>query len=206
MSETLKLLQIAKHTRGAEPNFGPLFKIGDNMKSDNKTLAVFSTHDQAELAIKKLGAADFDMKKLSIIGQDYHTEEHAVGFYNMGDRVKHWGKLGAWWGGIWGLVFGAGLFAIPGLGAILVGGPILAAIVATAEGAVVTGGVTALGAALMSVGIPKDSVMQYEQHIKAGKFIVIIHGSAKEVERAHSLLESTFAESCEAHPPEEVLA
>lgn len=42
----------------------------------------------------------FDMKKLSIVGQDFDTEEHPLGFYNLGDRVKHWGKFGAFWGSI----------------------------------------------------------------------------------------------------------
>ncbi|MHB1620587.1 MAG: hypothetical protein ACYCTY_11510 [Sulfuricella sp.] len=39
------------------------------------------------------------MKKLSIIGRDYHTEEHVVGFLNAGDRAKFFGKLatGATW-------------------------------------------------------------------------------------------------------------
>ena len=46
------------------------------------------------------------MKKLSILGKDYHTEEHVVGYYKAGDRMKAWGKMGAFWGGMWGLLFG----------------------------------------------------------------------------------------------------
>ena len=38
------------------------------------------------------------MNQLSIVGRDYHTEEHVVGYYNAGDRMKYWGKLGAFWG------------------------------------------------------------------------------------------------------------
>ena len=34
------------------------------------------------------------MKKLSIVGKDYHTDEHVVGYYNTGDRMMYWGKLG----------------------------------------------------------------------------------------------------------------
>ena len=60
-----------------------------------------------------------------------------VGYYNTGDRMKHWGKLGAFWGGIWGMLFGAAFFAIPGLGPILVAGPLVAWIVGALEGAVV---------------------------------------------------------------------
>ena len=64
-------------------------------KKQSNCVAVFERHDEVEAAIHELHASGFDMKKLSIIGRDYHTEEQAVGFYNAGDRVKHWGKFGA---------------------------------------------------------------------------------------------------------------
>ena len=48
-----------------------------------------------------------DMKKSSVVGKDYHTDEQVVGCYNAGDRMKYWGKLGALWGGLWGLLLGA---------------------------------------------------------------------------------------------------
>lgn len=50
------------------------------MDYTDATVAVFPAHRDAEAAIKKLTAADFDIKKLSVIGKGYHTEEKAVGF------------------------------------------------------------------------------------------------------------------------------
>jgi hypothetical protein len=97
------------------------------------------------------------MKKLSIVGKDYHTEEHVVGYYNAGDRMKFWGKLGAFWGGLWNLLFGSALFLIPGIGPVVVFGPLVSWMVGALEGAVVVGGLSALGAGLYSIGIPKDS-------------------------------------------------
>ena len=49
------------------------------------------------------------------------------------------------------------------------------------EGAVVIGGVSVLGAALVSMGIPPDRTLVYETEIKAGKFLVIAHGTAHEL-------------------------
>ena len=106
------------------------------------------------------------MKKMSIVGKDYHTDEQVVGYYNTGDRMKYWGKMGAFWGGIWGWLFGAAFFMIPGLGPILVAGPLVAWIVGALEGAVLVGGLSALGAGLYSIGIPKDSVVKYETALK----------------------------------------
>jgi len=65
----------------------------------------------------------FDMKKLSIVGKDYHTEEHVIGFYNAGERMKVWGKRGTFWGTFWGMLLGSALFVIPGVGHLFVLGP-----------------------------------------------------------------------------------
>lgn len=73
-------------------------RLAMNTPNDSNCVAVFDWHEDAETAIRELQRAGFDMKKLSIVGRDYHTEEHAVGFYNSGDRVKYWGKQGAFWG------------------------------------------------------------------------------------------------------------
>ena len=73
------------------------------MSKGNVAVAIFNTHVEAENAVKELQKSDFDMKKLSIVGRDYHTEEQVVGYYHTGDRMKYWGKLGAFWGGLWGV-------------------------------------------------------------------------------------------------------
>ena len=161
------------------------------MSQMNSVVAIYDTHSQAEEAVKELQRSGFDMKKMSIVGRDYHTDEHVVGYYNTGDRMKYWGKLGAFWGGIWGLLFGAAFFAIPGIGPVLVAGPLVAWIVGALEGAVVVGGLSALGAGLYSIGIPKDSVVKYELALKSDKFLVLAHGTADEVAKAKDIIQST---------------
>ena len=161
------------------------------MSETNAVVAIYDSHSQAEEAVKELQRSGFDMKKLSIVGKDYHTEEHVVGYYNTGDRMKYWGKLGAFWGGLWGMLFGAAFFAIPGLGPVLVAGPLVAWIVGALEGAVVVGGLSALGAGLYSIGIPKDSVVKYETAIKSDKFLVLAHGTADEVAKVKDIMQTT---------------
>lgn len=154
----------------------------------NAVVAVYATHPAAEDAVRELQHAGFDMTKLSIIGQDYHTEENVTGFYTLGDRMKKWGTMGAFWGGIWGLFFGAAFFWVPGFGQVLVGGPIIAIIVAALEDAVIVGGLSVLGVALFNMGIPKDSVLKYQAEIGAGKFVLVAHGTAQETKTAHDIL------------------
>jgi hypothetical protein len=158
------------------------------MTNTEPVVAIYDTHQEAEAAVKELQKARFDMKKLSIIGRDYHTEESVVGYYNAGDRMKYWGKMGAFWGGIWGAFFGGAFFWVPGVGQVLAAGPLVAAIVGALEGAAVLGGVDAIGAGLFSIGIPKDSILQYQTALKAKKFVVVAHGTPEEISRAKQIM------------------
>jgi uncharacterized membrane protein len=170
------------------------------MPENDVVVAVYKDHQSAEEAVQELQRAGFDMKKLSIVGKDYHTEEHVTGYYNAVDRMKYWGKLGAFWGGVWGLLFGAAFFAVPGIGPVLVAGPLVAWIVGALEGAIVTGGLSAIGAGLYSIGIPKDSVVRYETELKVSNFLLIAHGAGEEIAKARDILKTTSAEEVNVHP------
>ena len=158
------------------------------MTDTNAVIAVYDNHSAAEDAVKELQKSGFDMKKLSVVGKDYHTDEQVVGYYNAGDRMKYWGKLGAFWGGFWGLLFGAAFFWVPAIGPVLVGGPLVTWIVAGLEDALVVGGLSAIGAGLFSLGIPKDSIVTYDTAIKAGKYLVVAHGTSDEATKAKNIL------------------
>lgn len=156
--------------------------------TNDPVLAVYDTHTAAEATVKALSVAGFDMKKLSIIGKGYHTEEHALGFYTVGDRVKTWGGIGGFWGAIWGLLTGPAVFLIPTVGIVAVAGPFGLALVAALESAIVVGGLSALAAALVGLGMSKDRAIRYETDVKADRFLVIVHGSAEDISRARAIL------------------
>jgi hypothetical protein len=161
------------------------------MTAANSVVAIYDTHEQAERAVRELQGGGVDMKSLSIAARNTHTDEHVIGYYTAGDRMKYWGKVGAFWGGFWGLLFGSAAFAIPGIGPILVAGPLVAWIVAGLEGAAVVGGVSAVGAGLVSIGIPRDSVLKYDVALKTDKFVLIVHGTPDEVSKAKAIIEGT---------------
>jgi hypothetical protein len=169
------------------------------MEDKNSAVAIFKTHVEAEKAVKELQQSGYDMKKLSIVGRDRHSEDHVIGYYNAGDRMKYWGSLGAFWGGLWGLLFGAAVFWIPGLGPLVVGGPLVSWILAALEGAAVVGGLSALGAGLYSIGVPKDSILKYEREIASDHYLLVAHGTKEEVWRAKNILETTGAHGVDTH-------
>lgn len=166
---------------------------------NNTCITVFETHEGAEKAIKELEKAGYDMKKLSIIGTDYRTEENVVGYFNIGDRVKFWGSRGAFWGGLWGILFGSAFFFVPGIGPLVLAGPIVGMLVGGLESAVVVGSMSALGAALYSIGIPEDSVLEYETALKSHKFLLIAHGTPSETQNAREILKNAGIDGAELH-------
>ncbi len=169
------------------------------MVQENSCVAVYDNHLQAEEAVHLLQKNGFDVKSLSIVGKGYQREEHPIGFYNTGNRIKFWGAQGTFWSGLWGLLLGAAFFWVPGLGTVVIAGPLVSAFVAALEGAAVVGGLSALGAALCSIGIPKDSIIRYEIAIKSDRYLLIVHGDQSEVERAHDLLAAGDARDVTIH-------
>ena len=175
------------------------------MPTDDKCIAVavYDEHSAAEEAVKTLQRAGFDMKKISIIGKDYQTDEHVIGYLNAGDRAKLFGKLGAFWGGLVGVLFGSALIFVPVVGHVIILGPLAAAIFGAieggVEGAAVAGALSALGGALSAIGIPKNSVLQYETELKANKFLLVVGGDAPEVKRAAEVLKTSGIRSFDHH-------
>ena len=158
------------------------------MPADTSPAYVFETRAEAENAIQLLSRSDFDMKKLSLVGKGYHTEEHPVGFYTAGDKIKSWGKTGAFWGGIWGLLLAPAVFFLPGVGLVAMAGPFVAALVGALEGAVVVGSLSVLGAALSQMGVPENQAIKYEAALKVDKYVLLVHGSPEDQAQARSVL------------------
>ena len=163
------------------------------MSVENIVVATYDSHVGAEEAVKELQKAGFDMKKLSILGKGMENEQHVMGYYNAPERAIFWGKHGAIWGGLLGLLFGSAMFMVPGVGPLFVLGPLAGWIFGAIEGAVVVGGLSALGAALFSIGIPKNSALQYESDIKMSKFLVLAHGLLSGIDTARQILSRTAA-------------
>jgi hypothetical protein len=158
------------------------------MNSNNTVIGIFPDHMSAESAVKKLTEAGFEMKHLTIVGKGYETDEKVVGFYNVENRMMFWGKRGAFWGGLWGLFFGGIFLTVPVVGPVVVLGYLGTIIVSGIETALVVGSLSVFGAALYSIGIPKDSVLEYETALKADKFLVMAHGSTDDMKRAEDIL------------------
>lgn len=155
------------------------------------TVAVFNSLSAAEGALLVLKHSGVPVEQTSLISRQVKgsmPEEEAL---QMGDRAESDAAKGAGIGGLVGLLAGAPLLTIPGVGFILAAGPIATAL----TGAIVGG---FLGS-MQGWGVKPDRIESYEEKVRAGKVLVIVHGGPRDVAQAVRLLQTTPAESVETH-------
>ena len=161
------------------------------MNEPTITIAVYTRHDEADIAVKALVAAGIEVKNISVVGKGYHTEEKVTGVYSLGDRVQMWGARGAILGGLWGMLLGGFFMVVPVVGPVIVLGYLAPIVVAGLEGAVLLGGLSAIGAALSGLGVADDRIVAYEADVKADSFLVMVSGTAADVDKARNVLKQS---------------
>ena len=154
----------------------------------SNVVGIFANHESAEVAVRNLHRAGFDMRKVSMVGKGFRVDEHVVGFYTTGARLRTWGGTGVFWGAMFGLLFGVGVVWVRALGTLSVAGPLAATIFSALESASFDGGTGLLAAALASIGVSMDDAIKYEAEVVADRFLLVAHGDAAQVGRARELL------------------
>ena len=149
------LARLLDNAYGPAPHAPGLLQ-GHITGSGSPAVHVFDSLAQAEQVIRSLAAAGIDTKSLSLVVRVSRTEDRAMGFHSAGDRVKSWGGADTFCGGIWESLFMPAVFDLPGLGLVALAGPLVAVLLPVLEGAVAADGTSALGAALMQIGVPRD--------------------------------------------------
>jgi hypothetical protein len=156
-------------------------------------VAVYGNHLQVQKALAKLARSRLDLRQVSVVSTDYHTEENVYGYYSTGPSLEAWGSLGSFWKAVWAALTGGGVFFIPGVGAVVVGGPMVGWLVATLENGTLVSGLSVLGVTLLGNGIPSESALEYETAVRSNEFLLLTSGSLLELATAKSLLKSTGA-------------
>ena len=146
----------------------------DSQSVATSVVAVYPDQSAAERAVRQLHEAGFDLRDLSIVGRDFQVTEEPHGLVGRGEYVKAGAEAGSLFGGLSGLCVGAAFLALPGIGPVLVAGPIAAALLAGIEGALAGTAVGSLAGALVGWDVPKESALKYETQVKGGKFLVFV--------------------------------
>jgi uncharacterized membrane protein len=164
-------------------------------------VAVYPDHAEAEHAVRRLHEEGFAMSDLSIIGRGFQMSEEPVGFVDASEYAKAGAGTGACFGGLFGLMVGAAAVLVPGVGPVVVAGPLAAALMAGLEGAIAGTALGGLAGALVGWGIPKERALKYETQLKGGKFLVVARSVPEAVARARSLLAPHSPEHMDVYEP-----
>lgn len=175
------------------------------MVNKNSIVIVYNTQSDAEQGLRALPRANFDMKRLSMIARHCPAEDQVAAYYQLGERMKCFGEKGAFWGGLWSVLPGAGYFVIPGIGATVAAGPLVMWMVSVLEGDITVNALTFFGAALYAAGIPKESIYRYEADLKLQKFLLLFHGRVDEVMRTRNVLRVTYPEETNIHFADQIV-
>jgi len=167
----------------------------------SSVVAVYPDHAAAERAVRQLHDAGFPLGDLSIVARNFQETDQPYGFVSRGDYAGAGAETGAWFGGMFGLFIGAGILILPGLGLVVVAGPIAAALLAGIEGAVAGTALGSLAGALVGWGVPKDRALEYETQVKGGKFLVIVRSNPEVVASARSLLAAPGPDHIDVYEP-----
>jgi uncharacterized membrane protein len=156
--------------------------------SKSSTVAVFDTIAQAEEGVRELTDKGIAAENISLIAKDMQCEKQVHGFVTSCDVAKQVAGNSAWFGGLCGVLVGGAFLWIPGVGPLVVAGSLTSALLGGIEGAV---GGAALGGVLgwlSALGIGKQHIVKYEDHIKAGKYLLFVHGSKEEADKSQRIL------------------
>jgi hypothetical protein len=158
------------------------------MLKENTTVSICENSNQVQGAVAKLAGAGFDLKRISVIGRAFGSNGKPVAYYTHGDRLACWGEQNEFWDKLIERAQEVVLFDCTGTGSLLVIGPIALWIIAVLNNSAIFNGLSVFGATLYSMGLPKERVQDYEEALRKGSYLMIVHGPADEIMQAKKIL------------------
>lgn len=166
-------------------------------------IGLFDNFAEAQRVVQDLVDSGFQREDISIVSNDANRERAVANGENVAAEGAGAGAVGGTvLGGALGLLVGAGLLAIPGIGPVLAAGPLAAAIGTTAA----TVGAGALGAGLgaatggllgglVGAGVPQEEAESYAEGVRRGGTLVSVSaedamaGMARDIMRRHGAVD-----------------
>jgi uncharacterized membrane protein len=157
----------------------------------------FTTHELAESAVRAIGEAGMPLKNISIVAQNLQATEQVQGFITTGDVATAGAGVGAWWGGMFGVLTGAAFLWIPVVGPLVVAGPLALTFLGLLEGAAIGAVSGGLVGALVGYGFSDTQALKYETIVKAGNYLVLAHGDEHQIMQTREVLVAQGAQEIE---------
>jgi uncharacterized membrane protein len=155
--------------------------------------AVFDSRKQSENAVLELQKKGFTCDDISVVANRNTGEFPDETAPGKGAEIAADAGIGAAIGGIGGLLLGFAGLAVPGVGPLLVAGPIIATLSGMGIGAA-AGGLVGI---LTDAGVPKDEAHFYAEGVRRGHVLVTIHTDESRAEEARAILDQSGAVNLE---------
>jgi len=160
-----------------------------NMPDKNTCILSYSNSQEVLQAIRKLQANNFNLSTVSIIGNGNDKNECVVGIYRKAGQTRFYGAQAMFWESLWQTFDGELFLMVPESESLTAAGLIVSLLVKEQDDVDIHG-FSVLGAALFKMGVPGESIHQYESAIKAEKILLIVNARRTEVERSCEILHS----------------
>lgn len=153
-------------------------------------VAVYDTHEEARDATEALHKEGFNQEEVSLVASDtkreyYKDDDFIEDPETAGERAGSWAIKGGLWGGVAGLVAGLVGMSLPGVGPVVVAGPLGAMLGGALTGALVGG----LLGGLTSLGIPEEEAHVYAESLRRGSTLVSVTIAEERVDHATTVME-----------------
>jgi hypothetical protein len=155
------------------------------------TVAAFTEIAGAEDTVSKLIDGGVSAEKISVLAKDMQCEKQVHGFVTSCDVAKKTATGSAWFGGLFGVLAGAAFIWVPGAGPLVVAGSLTSTLLGGVEGAVAAAAAGGVLGWLSALGIEKKHILKFEDHLKAGRYLVVVTGSVEDLGTADSILSET---------------
>ena len=167
------------------------------LEHHKRAIGIFSSRQDAEVAIQELKNSKFPMDKVSVIGRNIEQQEEKIvtETSDSNDKNTDGGAVtgavaGGVLGGFSGLLAGLVTLAIPGIGPIVLAGAGVATLVSTLAGGAIGAATGSLIAGLMSLEISEEQAKVYSERVSRGEYLVIVDGTEAEISSAEGILRS----------------
>lgn len=157
--------------------------------------AVYGTQAEVQVAIERLKNRGIPVEDISILGRDFSTDTRVAGFITKKDVILGGLKQGAIFGSLFGsvlsLLTGVGVLFIPFVGPLVAAGPLGAALLGAASGALAGSAGAGLGSLLITLGMSEEKAAIYQTKVTAGEYLVMAEVPADRTGEYQLLIEST---------------
>ena len=169
-----------------------------NSTAERSISAIFKDREQIDDVIRRLIDRGISRDDISVIGKNFQSETKIAGFITKKDVILGGLRQGAIFGSLFGsalaLLSGVGVLFVPFIGTVVAAGPLGAALLGAASGALAGSAGAGLVSGLVALGLPEEKAAVYQTRVEAGEFLVAVEIPADKSGEFQLLLESAGGE------------